>query len=247
MVAFATLITAAAAQLEPADLSKYGYGKYKQGDVPDIGSCACGPTSAINSFVYLQNRYGFNTLGFGNTPITDANWIASVKELAKDMKLTCPNGVYFDDFVSGKKEYIWRHGLSLKISVESLWKPTSLDWLYQQLQKGQDVEILFGWYADKNDPESMRKGGHYVTITGYDPNTKKMDLIDPGDGGEYTTTSLDGMNFMYDSNMYWSRLEGVIAESPAGYPPIPEPSTYGLLAGCVLIVVTAVQRLRGRR
>jgi hypothetical protein len=31
------------------------YGDLNQRTIPDIGDMACGPTSAVNSFVYLQN------------------------------------------------------------------------------------------------------------------------------------------------------------------------------------------------
>ena len=65
--AFLFGLVAAAAMLcaqQPGEATVYEiekdywlYGNLDQDDIPGIGACACGPTAAVNSFVYLENAY----------------------------------------------------------------------------------------------------------------------------------------------------------------------------------------------
>lgn len=54
---FMALAPSAAATLYEAGHDQNLYGHLYQGDVPEIGSMACCPTAAINSFTFLQNKY----------------------------------------------------------------------------------------------------------------------------------------------------------------------------------------------
>ena len=238
------------------DLSSLGFGDMSQ-LTPGIrlGNVACGPTAAINSFFYLQNHFGIQTLGPDNGLLTKDNAVSAINDIGWDMGLSEPNGVYFDNFIQGKKDYFTRHNAASLIRVESMWAPT-WEWMYQQLAAGQDVEILFGWY----DPQGGRHGGHFVTVTGFDftdtngngnidSGEAAMDFVDPWGGVSLVTDDFrmqgNQMNFHYTggaSGIYRSGIEGMIAESP-----VPEPATYGACGAGLLVVVAAIARRRRQR
>ncbi|MDB5291166.1 MAG: hypothetical protein JWL69_2407 [Phycisphaerales bacterium] len=162
------------------------YGHIDQ-NTPGItnGGNACGPTSAYNSFVYLAGQ----NPGLNGLLGTDA--VSAINEIGKDMSLPQGNtgGVFDNNFISGKIQYIHDHGLDNKVSVEyqavnpGTGRPSTAHpseaFLYEQLAKGQDVEVGFGWNGTGG-------GGHWVTATGLDFNTTSdtgtLDFVDPWGG-----------------------------------------------------------------
>jgi hypothetical protein len=160
---------------------------------------ACGPTSVTNSFTYLQNRFGI-------TGLVAANPYDTIHELETDMDFD-HNGVFDNKFVSGKEQYLHDHGLYFgandprnRVSVE--WQadnvtpdnqfrqggaqttPTA-QFLYDQLSKGQDVEVGFSWFNRRTQMYSGA-GGHWVTATSINfdtvSQTGSVDFFDPWDG-----------------------------------------------------------------
>ena len=95
------------------------YGNLNQNIVPIWGNVACAPTAAVNSFVYLQNKYpgvydnklvpaqGQDLDGDGDVDQTD-HMIAVVQTLggANYMNTVANNGTFSDDFIYGKSKYI---------------------------------------------------------------------------------------------------------------------------------------------
>ena len=175
---------------------RWDYGNIDQNSPGiDNGNVACGPTSVVNSFIYLENRYGLDGLiphTDGNTPEEDA--IDTVNKLEQEMQLDPNDGVTDPNFINGKIDYINEVGLGDEVSVESQSKavdgttPTA-EFLYEQLAKGQDVEVGISW----NSPDG---GGHWVTATGMDFDTETgtgtLDFIDPWGGEElHGSLSLD--------------------------------------------------------
>jgi outer membrane autotransporter protein len=91
-------ISPAAAMLYEAGNDYNSYGHVIQTAVPDIGPSACCPTSAINSFTYLQNQfpsvYG-NRLASNPPTIADVQTIAGPNYMNTDASgTTDPNGIW---------------------------------------------------------------------------------------------------------------------------------------------------------
>jgi len=127
-------------------------------------------------------------------------------------------------------------------------KPT-WQFIFDELKKGQDIEILVGFYDDTG----ARNGGHYVTVTGFsfedadgDGDIGAAELatlyyVDPDDGNaNFNELNMidDFINLMGYSDQYNTYVEAAVAESP-----IPEPLTLSLFAAGLVGVVM----LRGRK
>ena len=186
----AFLCVGAAAQADDhnIDLSQqYTYGNVDQGDNRIQPQGACGPTATVNSFVYLQNRYGVNLIPHvdGNDQTQDR--IAVVNNLSTRMG-NVGAGVTDQHFLEGKIGYIGDHNLLGTIKVEargnSITPPaapfpyagspyvdvvnTTPAWLFlwNQLQAGQDVEVGFTW-LNNGGPSSEESSGHWVTADSF--------------------------------------------------------------------------------
>jgi hypothetical protein len=220
---------------------------------------ACGPASAVNSFVFLQNMYPEI---YGNSLAGDnyETWVDTANKLLDPHYMDCDcgnGGTTIDNFISGKENYLNDvvpgttivHFQNL-FDVTNPIKPT-WQFLYDELVRGQDIEILVGFYD-----ETGRNGGHYVTVSGFyfsdtsgdgeiqaDDETATLFYVDPDDGNAHNSTLgmkngfLDLMGY---SDKYDTYIEAAVAESPV---PVPEPLTLSFfVAG---LVGTAM--LRGRK
>lgn len=173
----------------PANL----YGHFDQNDEDVIsGPVACGPTSTANSFAYLQTRYG----QYGVTGIYDESHpFETINTLSTYMNLG-PGGVSPEGLVNGKTQYLHDKGMDGKISVESQIDPafhnggTTPTWqfLLEQLEKGQDVEVGFLWWNPAaNGGAGGYSGGHVVTATGFSfTDDDGDDAIDSGESASMT-------------------------------------------------------------
>jgi hypothetical protein len=243
-----------------------GIGNYNNNDIQtqhDIQDVACGPTSVYNSFVYLQNRFG----GLANLTLP-GNASDTINELAQDMNLVPKNGVSEAGFIAGNTKYINDRGLQNAISIETNDNAaTMLQFIYDQLAKGQDVEIGMLWGPPGD-------GGHIVQVTGldnFDPvaQTGTLNFNDPwGNSGfngvpdafsSLETGTLNGTSITYDNNSGAGAIAG--GEDPGGgfagpgasatiafavaESPTPLPSTVG--GGLVLLGCVALAKYRGRR
>lgn len=158
------------------------YGNLKQGDIPVWGNVACGPTAAINSFVYLQNKYPtvYDSKLIGDAdndgiPNTYQDLIAVANTLGGPnyMNTIAMNTTWHDDFIWGKRAYIEQVAPNVTTyAAQDFWnwnnpqrpKPAwvqqgypTWDFLYNELLNCQDVEILLTW----------GDGGHYLTLTSF--------------------------------------------------------------------------------
>ncbi|MBD3236565.1 MAG: PEP-CTERM sorting domain-containing protein [Candidatus Eisenbacteria bacterium] len=246
------------------------YGNLDQDDIPGIGAVACGPTAAVNSFVYLENAYPWiydNSL----TPVQFNNhdgdedidayddMIDAALTLAGPnyMNTQPPGGTFHDSFIWGKYSYI--EGLvpgMTRYEAQDFWNwqnhvrpawvdpviPT-WDFIYGELFDCEDVEILInGVYEDY---------GHYLTLTSFHwddvANSGWMDYIDPATGTlRVTNIWLDDATGQIRTD-YWgegyqvSWISMAVSESP-----IPEPGTLLLLV-CSGVVAGACLRRRRHR
>jgi len=175
------------------------YGNLNQNDIPGVGNIACGPTAAVNSFVYLENMYpkvydhklipDFNNNNiYHDTP----DLVAVAQTLASPAYMNMgPGGTYADNFIYGKWKYIEQNVPGKTIyKAQNSWDWTrppveqpdwvhqvfpSWDFLYREIRDCEDVEILINNSSD-----------HYLTLTSIfwdeTTNSGKIDYIDPWTG-----------------------------------------------------------------
>lgn len=216
----------------------------------NFGDQACGPTSVANSFQFLQTEYGI-------TGLLAADPYDTINTLETYMNTNGTNGTEIGDLIRGKRDYIADKGLSSKISIEGETffnlgiegvadntTPT-WDFLFDQVDKGQDVEILINWW------DGMQYlGGHYLTVTGmtYDDvaDTGTLSFIDPWGGVDLTGTLGSHGAFMQltytggaasagndpdnPGHEMMADISAVVAESP-----IPEPAMMSLVLGSLFL------------
>ena len=217
------------------------------------GGVACGPTSVYNSFVYLQNQFGINGL---LKPGAASN---TINQLSTDMHLDPSGGVTSQQLVDGKTQYIKDQGLASKIAVESQAGGAgnvTAQFIYDQLHRGQDVEILFLW--------GNTNSGHFVTLTGINfdttTHTGTLNFIDPWGNGGAAASKLSGTMSGTDAGGYTLTYtggaagdsgdpdnpgdgNGGIIYSVAAESPVPEPSTFALLGlGGVALAIRSYRR-----
>lgn len=141
---------------------------------------ACGPAAAANSLHWLEKEHPDHIPASGTLR-------EKLEELSGMMKRAPNGGVYRDSFILAKLEFIDKHKLPIHVKFQSwlfgtddLPSPDTLyghsaqnkndsafakpqwDWLVQEMENGEDVELEFGYY-DKN---GKRMGGHWITVTG---------------------------------------------------------------------------------
>ena len=214
------------------------------------GGQACGPTSVYNSFVYLTNHFNLKGLLQPGDPSKTINQLGAYMGGTDPKTTGTPaDGVTSAQLVSGKKDYIAAQGLQDRIHVESqsnaiAGNHVTIQFLYQQLKAGQDVEIKFNWSG---------RGAHFVTVYGIDFDTKTgkgtLNIIDPWtDGAGKASASVitanlsgnntDGFTISYsgggagasdDPDNPGDAGSGTIF-SVAAESPVPEPSTLALLS-----------------
>jgi len=196
---------------------------------------ACGPTAAANSLKWLDDVEGeaINLPGDLRQTLT---------ELSGFMQRQRNKGVFIDQFIRGKLDFIEAHNLNINVKFQSESLPGHVpstsgntsarndnlgpqnpwpvwDWLWQQMHEGEDVEIFYKWW----DGEKWR--GHVVVVTGIEetPSGKKTirykhDLDQSSVGGtvqEARRIYIDphGRMRMY-SNGREIYIAHVVAESP---------------------------------
>lgn len=239
------------------DLSSYGY--LSQLIIPSVSNYYCGPVSAVNSFVYLENKYPTiydDLLVPGNNLVT-SNLVNVALTLGGSGYMgTDLNGTtYADDFIWGKMTYIEQKATNKTIyAAQDKWswgnpnpKPSwvtsnvypTWSFLYNELVACEDVEMLLSW----------TNGGHYVTLSSFhwnDANTNN--IIDSGEG---FIDFIDPWGGLCRTNQIWQGTGGRIEVSYDGFThaggvawismavaeSVPEPSTCALIftSGVILI------------
>ncbi len=141
---------------------------------------ACGPAAAANSLQWLEEKHP-------KIPITSTTHREKMEELSKLMERLKNKGVTTEQIVRGKLAFIDKYGLPIRVKFQSVFvgdssikspnnkynheaknhnqgnkTPPTWDWLKREMENGEDVEIMFGWY----DASGNRHGGHWVTVTG---------------------------------------------------------------------------------
>jgi hypothetical protein len=144
---------------------------------------ACGPAAAANSMQWLEGQHTQIASGL--------NHREKMQELSQLMKRARETGVTTQELVEGKLAFIDKHHLPIDVKFQSIWHAKesiaspdttgghgyghaasnhnaadSVDptwpFLVSEMQHGEDVEMLVGWY----DSTGTRTAGHWVTVTG---------------------------------------------------------------------------------
>jgi hypothetical protein len=236
------------------DLGAGNFGNLDQDDTTACADVACGPTAAVNSFVFLQNKYpdiynsslllDNNVNGFDYQDLIDT--ADALSDPAFMDCAVCFGGTLRSKFISGKQDWIEMRVPGVTV-YQDLLNPT-WQFLYGELVDMEDVELLFGFY----DAAGNRVGGHYVTLTSFMWTDVNMDgVVDVGEGATIgfidAQTGLPATQGLFQNalgtalrtdyniggNVGQTRIDVAVSESP-----IPEPSTVMLVGaglGCLLM------------
>jgi MYXO-CTERM domain-containing protein len=241
------------------------YGDLNQNTIPVIGGVACGPTSAVNSFVYLQNSY---PEVYGHSLVPDLNGtpniyengelvaVAEILAGSSYMNLTLDFGTWGDMFIYGKEKYIEERvpGSTVYAAQYVMGWPRppvpappwfesvipTWSFLYGALVGSADLEIAINGWVD-----------HFLTPTGLywddtdndgfidDAEDAWMDFVDPWTGA-WDTADIwqEGPSILTNYAGGNSFISTAVAETP-----IPEPSSI-LLGGLGLLGLAAYGRRR---
>lgn len=226
----------------------------------DGRNSACGPTAALNSLIFLQNRYpgtysGTNALiphQDGNTPEQDQ--IQAGEVLACYMGCGS-NGTSISNFIQGKQQYFEATAPNttnitwMNIFDQNGQYPT-FNWLFNELSDGEDIELLVGFYSINRDTGLLqRDGGHYVTLYGIssptnDGNNGTISFVDPADGTNQTPGTFRAPDGSIRTTDYLSGTSIVtIVEAAVSESPTPEPASFVVL-GFGLLAVGFIRRRR---
>jgi len=170
----------------------FGTSSQRNAQLGALGPFDCAPTATVNSFQYLESRYGV-------TGLVDANPYNTINTLAGPGYMNVQaalSGALPSDIVNGKERAITEYNaghpnqtlrvegevapgttfppgqinaaLAANLTVAGLLPnmqstdPT-MDFLHDQLAAGQDIELGILWF----DPaKGVYAGGHVVTATG---------------------------------------------------------------------------------
>ncbi len=153
---------------------------------------ACGPVAAVNSFVFLQNKYNLALIDTSGPGGLHEGEVKAAEALCDYMQCG-KNGVDNKGFSRGKRLYIQGKGLKDKIAISYADNPTASK-LAKLLQAGEDVEISLEFLtkADAN---------HWVTLyeIKLDPKDSAQSYIkfwDP-DGAKNNTAPVQGTDNNY--------------------------------------------------
>jgi hypothetical protein len=179
-----------------------GAGVVTMPDIPQ-GHMECAPTSCANSLVWLAERDGWvnQLLGAAGRPqdgsfdrsnsTDESNQTDDEKALIGKLKDNMKPGwqapfpgLNGNEMETGKASFIGPPN-NLPIEVHggnddpAATGASMFDWIKQEKEKGQDVEMLVFLLDD----QGSTKGGHWVTVTDIAINGNKVtvDVCDPGD------------------------------------------------------------------
>lgn len=218
------------------DSSKYNP-RDMEGEVGDWNCCA--PAAATNSLQWLENTDKnipktnlthreklklFNQLSGRqnedglNTGNTIRGKLAYIDSLKLPIHVKWQGVPYADSIASPNPRY--KHFAESKNDSAGAW--CTFEWLAAEIEKGEDVELKFGWY----DSTGVRHDGHWVVVSGVSDVTTargiyvKDDEKQRGEGGMRQTyvnwvTNEQGRprltGFKAVNNYCW--VESVVSES----------------------------------
>jgi hypothetical protein len=185
---------------------------------------ACGPAAAANSLEWLETQHPdklFNIFGHRD----------KMTVISKLMEREDEKGVTTSQLVKGKLGFIDLTELPIHVKYQSWFnrdsvitspdtlsghvahnmsdslhkrKPPTWEFLKSEIEKGEDVEILFGWY----DHGTNRHGGHWVTISGIVETDTLKGIFIKDDGNQAEEGGTKESYLIWQQQGDWSRLVG---------------------------------------
>jgi len=198
--------------------------KYQPTDLYAGDWNACGPAAAANSLEWLEAQHPgklFNIYGHRD----------KMTVLGKFMNRENEKGVTTDQLAKGKLGFIDLTDLPIHVKYQSWFnndsvikspvantghvahnmsdsigksKPPTWEFLKSEIDKGEDVEILFGWY----DNGTVRHGGHWVTVTGVVETDTLKGIFIKDDGNQAAAGGTRESYHIWQPKGEWSRLMG---------------------------------------
>jgi len=184
------------------------YGNLDQDDIVPGGEVDCGPVAAVNSFVYLENkypdiydRYLVPDIEFPPDGVRDYDELINAAQVlagAAYMNTKPPGGTWADMFIYGKWKYIeervpdetiyaaqmlgmWQFVPVPPRPVDEVPPIIKPDWVQDNMYP--TWQFIYTELVHCEDVEiliSWANGGHYLTLTGFDWNDIDGDgIIDP--------------------------------------------------------------------
>ena len=185
---------------------------------------ACGPAAAANSLEWLETQHPgklFNIYGHRD----------KMTVLGKLMNRENEKGVTTEQLAKGKLGFIDLTDLPIHVKYQSWFnndsviaspdanskhvahnmsdsigkrKPPTWEFLKSEMEKGEDVEMLFGWY----DNGTVRHGGHWVTVTGIIETDTLKGIFVKEDGNQAESGGTKESYLIWQPQGDWSRLVG---------------------------------------
>lgn len=152
----------------------------------DINACA--PTSAANSMQWLEQQFPMTGTGLTHRQ--------KMEELGRAMRRAKEEGVFSEDFVRGKLEFINKYDLPIKVKFQIRGNTgdiesddeyiktaknqgnggyPSWDWLKGEVKDSEDVEMFVEYHQDSGSGSTV-VGRHAVVITGASQSSTGKDL-----------------------------------------------------------------------
>jgi hypothetical protein len=202
------------------------YGNLDQDDIPNGGEVDCGPTAAINSFVYLQNKYpGIYDSNLAGDTYADYINAAVLISTAAYMNTQPPGGTWDDMFIYGKYHYIEEKVPDVTIyqaqmlgmwgfpgnppnvrppdQIPPIMKP---EWVTDQIYPVW--QFIFTELFHCEDVEILinwEGGGHYLTLTGFIFDDIDNDgVIEQDDGENAVISYIDPATGLPGSSNAWN-------------------------------------------
>ncbi|NJK85728.1 MAG: T9SS type A sorting domain-containing protein [Bacteroidales bacterium] len=201
-------------------------GMYQPNDLYAGDKNACGPAAAANSLEWLEAQHPgklFSIYGHRD----------KMTVLSKFMDRANEDGVTTEQLAKGKLGFIDLTDLPIHVKYQSWYnqdsvipspdsvsghvahnmsdsihkqKPPTWEFLKSEINKGEDVEILFGWY----DHSTVRHGGHWVTVTGVVETDSLKGIYLKDDWNQADTGGTRESYLIWQKNSIddWSRLVG---------------------------------------
>lgn len=197
---------------------------YKPNEIYTGDWNACGPASAANSLEWLEKQHPGKLFSiFGHREKMTA--------LGKFMNRENEKGVNTEQLAKGKLGFIDLADLPIHVKYQSWFvqdsvikspdattkhvahnmsdsipkrKPPTWEFLKSEIEKGEDVEILFGWY----DNGTVRHGGHWVTVTGVVETDTLKGIFIKDDGNQAEKGGTKETYLIWKQQGDWARLVG---------------------------------------
>jgi len=205
------------------------------------GPSECAPAAVGNSMHWLESNGKINLKGESQAD--------TLTKLKSDLHTSATTGSAPPDIVSGKLDFAQRAehpldlnvhyqankitGLGASITSGSLTAdrdgsgdPPTFAYIYQEMAKKQDVELLIEFFSVNPDRTITARGGHVVVVSGVDPTPGSEGVwfndAQNQDGSmeglrtdEFASARTNGSTLLLQINgSYPSFVLGVVAESP---------------------------------